>query len=152
MKAQIKATTYRYKEGSLLKELKEYIDSTYSQHYATGNIQATEDTIDDGHGIGYCIGNCKKYLKRYGKKGTPEDARKDLLKNLHYGLIALYVHDLEHSQRERDQQLRRVPFSAPEYMTSDIDLKKMEHELLSNWDYVKEAIEQSEQDQGKNNS
>ena len=184
MKAQIKATTYRYKEGSLLKELKEYIDSTYSQHYATGSIQATEDTIDDGHGIGYCIGNCKKYLKRYGKKGTPEDARKDLLKNLHYGLIALYVHDLEHAQlKESVSPAQRPSLSAfqtrtqllnngqatltynlehpqseissgskEESMPSDIDLKKMEREIISNWDYIQKAIEQSEQDQGKNNS
>lgn len=140
MKAEIKATTYKYKEGSLLKELKEYVDSTYSQHYAAGNIQATEDTIDDGHGIGYCIGNCKKYLKRYGKKGTPEDARKDLLKNLHYGLIALYVHDLEHTQPEIALE------------SKEESVKKMEREILSNWEYIQKAIEQSEQDQGKNNS
>ena len=189
MKAQIKATTYRYKEGSLLKELKEYIDSTYSQHYATGDIQATEDTIDDGHGIGYCIGNCKKYLKRYGKKGTPEDARKDLLKNLHYGLIALYVHDLEHPPADGLQtgsdeqyfpdQLKELkeaimqesvrnqllnngqatltynlehdePRTSLEWTAESV--KNMEREILSDWEYIQKAIEQSEQDQGKNNS
>lgn len=100
MQAKIKFTTYKFRERTLLAELKKYIDSTYSQHYASGNIQATEDIIDDGHGIGYCIGNCKKYLKRYGKKGTAEDSRKDLIKNLHYGLIALYVHDLEHDKNK----------------------------------------------------
>lgn len=97
MKAKFNFTTYKFNEKALLKELKDYIDSTYSQHYSSGRIQATEDIIDDGHGIGYSIGNCKKYLKRYGKKGSSDDARKDLIKNLHYGLIALYVHDLENN-------------------------------------------------------
>ena len=31
--------------------------------------------------------------QRYGKKGSNVDARKDLLKVLHYALIQLYVHD-----------------------------------------------------------
>ena len=34
-----------------------------------------------------------KYAQRYGKKGSRADARKDLLKVLHYGIIQLYVHD-----------------------------------------------------------
>ena len=36
-----------------------------------------------------------KYAQRYGKKGTKEDARKDLLKVIHYGIIALHNHDKE---------------------------------------------------------
>ena len=36
-----------------------------------------------------------KYAQRYGNKDGYN--RKDLLKVLHYGLIALYVHDKEHS-------------------------------------------------------
>ena len=43
-----------------------------------------------------------KYAKRYGNKGTPADARKDILKILHYALIQLDIHDqenkVEHSQ------------------------------------------------------
>ncbi|MEK9954756.1 MAG: DUF3310 domain-containing protein, partial [Pelagibacteraceae bacterium] len=88
---------YKFNEDKILQELKDYIDSTYNQHYATGKIQATEEIIDDGHGIGFTVGNCKKYLKRYGKKGeTPAEWRKDLLKTLHYSIIALHVHDTEH--------------------------------------------------------
>ena len=88
---------YKFRESELINELQLYIDKTYEQHYAGGKIQATEDIIDDGHGTGFCIGNAKKYLKRYGKKGeTPAEWRKDIIKVLHYALIQLYIHDLEH--------------------------------------------------------
>ena len=91
------STPYKFREGQLIDELRSYIDSTYNQHYAGGKIQATEDIIDDGHGTGFCIGNAKKYLKRYGKKGeTAKEWRKDIIKVLHYSLIQLYIHDLEH--------------------------------------------------------
>jgi hypothetical protein len=55
--------------------------------------QATEFIIDAGHGEGFCIGNVLKYAQRYGKKGGKN--RADLLKVLHYGLIQLYIHDME---------------------------------------------------------
>ena len=84
---------YKFNEGSLIEEFKEYINSTYDQHYAKEKFQATEFIIDGGHGMGFCIGNVMKYAQRYGKKGTNEDARKDLMKVLHYALIALHVHD-----------------------------------------------------------
>ena len=84
---------YKYNEDTALKELKKYIDSTYDAHYSKDKFQATEFIIDSGHGEGFCIGNILKYAQRYGKKGTNEDARKDLLKVLHYALIQLYIHD-----------------------------------------------------------
>ena len=84
---------YKYAEDRILKELKEYVDQTYSQHYSQNKYQATEFILDSGHGEGFCIGNILKYAQRYGKKGSKEDARKDLMKVLHYGIIALYNHD-----------------------------------------------------------
>ena len=84
---------YKYAEDRILKELKEYVDQTYSQHYSQNKYQATEFILDSGHGEGFCIGNILKYAQRYGKKGSSEDARKDLMKVLHYGIIALYNHD-----------------------------------------------------------
>ena len=86
---------YRYAEDRILKELAEYIDNTYDQHYSQNKFQATEFILDSGHGEGFCIGNILNYAQRYGKKGTKEDARKDLLKVIHYGIIALYNHDKE---------------------------------------------------------
>ena len=91
--------SYKYNEGDLIAEFKNYIDSTYSQHYSRDQFQATEIIIDCGHGTGFCIGNVMKYAQRYGKKGTPSDARKDLLKVLHYALIQLHIHDEQNKDR-----------------------------------------------------
>ena len=84
---------YKYSEDIILNELKEYINKTYDQHYSQNKFQATEFILDSGHGTGFCIGNILKYAQRYGKKGTKEDARKDLLKVIHYGIMALHNHD-----------------------------------------------------------
>ena len=89
----MKKIDYKFNEDKLISEFKTYIDTTYDAHYAKDKFQATEFIVDGGHGMGFCIGNVLKYAQRYGKKGTNEDARKDLLKVLHYGLIALSVHD-----------------------------------------------------------
>jgi hypothetical protein len=83
---------YKYNEGELLQEFKEYVDATYGEHYSLNKYQATEFIIDAGHGDGFCIGNVMKYAQRYGKKDGYN--RKDLMKVLHYALIELYVHDL----------------------------------------------------------
>ena len=88
-----KEINYKYSEDNILEELTDYINKTYSQHYSQNKYQATEFIIDSGHGEGFCIGNILKYAQRYGKKGSREDARKDLMKVLHYGIIALHNHD-----------------------------------------------------------
>ena len=84
---------YKFQEDDLISELSEYVEDTYSEHYSKSKYQATEFIIDGGHGIGFTIGNVLKYAQRYGTKGNSDDARKDLLKVLHYGLLALHVHD-----------------------------------------------------------
>lgn len=91
---------YKYNEANLIDEIKRYIDSTYNQHYSQGDIQSTEIAIDRGRGIGFTLGNVDKYSGRYGLKGTVEDWRKDLMKIIHYAIIALYVHDLEHNNKD----------------------------------------------------
>ena len=84
---------YKFNEDKLLAEFKEYIDGTYNAHYSKEKFQATEFIVDSGHGTGFMIGNVMKYAQRYGKKGSDADARKDLLKVLHYALMQLHVHD-----------------------------------------------------------
>ena len=48
---------YKFSEGELVKELGEYIDSTYGKdsgsHYNQNKFQATEFIIDGGHGEGF---------------------------------------------------------------------------------------------------
>ena len=89
---------YKYNEDAALKELQKYIDSTYNEHYSKNKFQATEFIIDGGHGDGFCIGNILKYAQRYGKKDDKN--RSDLLKLIHYGIIALHVNDLENKHNE----------------------------------------------------
>jgi len=86
---------YKFDEDLYLEEVNEYVNSTYSSHYSKDKFQATEFIMDGGHGTGFCIGNVLKYAQRYGKKGTAADARRDLMKVLHYALMQLYVHDNE---------------------------------------------------------
>jgi len=83
---------YKYSEDRILKEIKEYVDATYGEHYSQNKFQATEFIMDSGHGEGFCIGNIMKYAQRYGKKDGCN--RKDLMKVLHYAIMAIHNHDL----------------------------------------------------------
>ena len=83
---------YKFNEGALIQELQDYIDSTYGGHYSKNKFQSTEFIIDCGHGMGFAIGNVLKYAQRYGKKDGFN--RGDLMKILHYALIAMHTHDL----------------------------------------------------------
>ena len=96
---------YKYNEDALLKDLKEYIDKTYNQHYSLNKYQATEFIIDNGHGVGFTAGNVMKYVQRYGKKAGRN--RQDLLKVLHYALMLLYVHDIETGTKETPLQIMK---------------------------------------------
>ena len=97
---------HKYNEPELIEELSQYVENTYRQHYSQGAFQATEVIIDAGHGMGFCIGNILKYAQRYGKKGGHN--RDDLLKVLHYGLMALFVHDKEDFLPSPDGQWEEV--------------------------------------------
>ena len=98
MNKKKKNPNYKYGEDKILTELKEYIDSTYDEHYSKNKFQATEFIIDGGHGEGFCIGNIMKYAQRYGKKDGKN--RRDLLKVIHYGIIALHVNEMESLDNE----------------------------------------------------
>lgn len=89
---------YKFNENELIRELQDYIDSTYSAHYSRNKFQSTEFIIDCGHGQGFALGNVLKYVQRYGKKDGYN--RADLMKVLHYALIALYNHDHEELNNE----------------------------------------------------
>jgi hypothetical protein len=81
---------YKFNEDKILETIGQHIDTTYNQHYANGKYQATDMILDAGHGEGFCIGNIMKYAMRYGKKQGKNS--KDLLKIIHYAIIALYLH------------------------------------------------------------
>ena len=89
---------YKFREDELIEEFKKYIDSTYNAHYGQGGLQSAEIIVDRGHGDGFFHGNIDKYNGRYGKKGeTPAEWRKDIVKIIHYGFLALYEHDRKYA-------------------------------------------------------
>ena len=96
---------YKFSEDTLIDELGKYVSETYSQHYNKNKFQATEFIIDGGHGEGFCIGNILKYAQRYGKKDGHN--KNDLMKVLHYGLIALHVHNLNNEESETNEYKSR---------------------------------------------
>ena len=98
---------FKFSEKETLEELEKNIKETYNQHYAKSKFQATEFIIDGGHGEGFCIGNILKYAQRYGKKNGRD--KNDLMKVLHYGIIALHVHNLNNEESETDEYKSRNP-------------------------------------------
>ena len=87
---------YKFNEKELCEQLLDYITKTYDGHYSKNKFQSTEFIVDCGHGEGFCIGNIMKYAQRYGKKGGKN--RSDLLKVIHYGIIALHINDMENNE------------------------------------------------------
>lgn len=80
---------WKYNEDKILKQLEEYIKSTYNQHYVdrtSGNTEQTLDKIKHNRREGFCAGNVTKYIDRYDTKGTP---RADLFKVLHYTILLI---------------------------------------------------------------
>lgn len=98
---------YKYSEDEILDELKSYVDKTYGEHYAQDRIQATEFIIDAGHGEGFCIGNIIKYAQRYGKKEGKN--RKDLLKVVHYAIMALHIDNMNRNINYETQRTDNQP-------------------------------------------
>ena len=86
-----RVVNYKCREDKILNEIKAYIGNTYNQHYANGKYQATDIILDTGHGDGFALGNIMKYAMRYGKKNGKN--RMDLLKIVHYAIIALYLEE-----------------------------------------------------------
>ena len=78
----------------------------YDEDKIISDLKATEFIMDSGHGEGFCIGNIMKYAQRYGKKNGKD--RKDLMKVVHYGIMALCNHD-----KERLNNPNQLPINQP---------------------------------------
>ena len=79
----------KYREDEILNEIKEYIESTYDQHYSTteDGFQVMDMLRQLGIDKDFCQANAIKYLARYGKKAGKN--RKDLLKAIHYIILLM---------------------------------------------------------------
>jgi hypothetical protein len=93
--AEAPAIKYKFNEPVLQKEVSDYVAATYKQHYAKDDedIQ-TFELIAQGNklrGLWFAIGSILKYGDRYGYKDGFN--RKDILKIIHFGFMALWAHD-----------------------------------------------------------
>ena len=79
----------KYEEDAGIKDLKDYISSTYSGHYTSeqNNTQTLDLIQSVGDAESFCRSNAIKYLARYDKKGS---AKRDILKAMHYCLLLYY--------------------------------------------------------------
>lgn len=89
----------KFNEQKNIHELTHYVEGTYSKHYAAANgIQSMDLISASGLGLDFCLGNVLKYASRYGKKNGAN--REDLMKIMHYTLLAINEHDLKESTDE----------------------------------------------------
>ena len=79
----------KYQEEKGIKDLQDYIASTYSGHYTSqnNNVQTLDLIQSVGDAESFCRSNAIKYLSRYDKRGQ---AKRDILKAMHYCLLLYY--------------------------------------------------------------
>ena len=84
---------WKYNEDKILKDIQDYVTSTYGSHYC-GHNQEYQDiqTIDlmaaKDLAPGFCQANILKYGSRYGDKDGRN--KRDLLKVIHYAMLLLH--------------------------------------------------------------
>ena len=87
---------FKYHEEEILKDIEEYVSSTYSGHY-TGttheyrNVQTLDLMAARDVAAGFCQANILKYGSRYGSKDGRN--KKDLMKVIHYAMLLLHFDD-----------------------------------------------------------
>ena len=88
---------WKYNEDVALKEIQEYLGSTYRSHYTSENSKTqTLDLIEAiGDAEAFTRSNAIKYLSRFGKKDGK--SKMDILKAIHY-CILLYHFSGMHKQ------------------------------------------------------
>ena len=84
---------YKYHEDEILKDIQEYVSSTYNGHYTgsknefrkvqTIDLMAARDLASH-----FCQANILKYGSRYGSKDGKN--KKDLMKVIHYAMLLLH--------------------------------------------------------------
>ena len=88
-----RAHYYKYHEEEILKDIEEYVSSTYQGHY-TGkshefrNVQTIDLMASKELAAAFCQANILKYGSRYGNKDGKN--KKDLMKVIHYAMLLLH--------------------------------------------------------------
>ena len=78
---------WKYEEDKTLKQIEQYLSSTYHSHYTSE--QSKTQTLDLIESIGdaeaFTRSNAIKYLSRFGKKNGK--SKMDILKAIHYCIL-----------------------------------------------------------------
>lgn len=109
----------------VLKDVEQYIQQTKSQHYGGSSVQAIDAIEASGHSTGFIMGSIVKYAMRYGKKGSYAEQRKDLMKIVHYGLMALEEHDAKQG---------RVPLGELTITAGSSDTNRINSMISTEWE------------------
>jgi len=85
---------WKYEEDLTMKEIREYLSSTYKSHYTSPESQTqTLDLIESiGDAEPFCRSNAIKYLSRFGKKNGK--SKQDILKAIHYCILLYHFSGL----------------------------------------------------------
>ena len=83
----------KYNEDKILKEVIEYIEKTYSEHYSVdkSGFQVQDMLRHLDIDKDFCQSNAIKYLCRYGKKNGKN--KMDLFKAIHYIVLLIDSED-----------------------------------------------------------
>jgi len=78
---------WKYEEDKTLKEVEQYLSSTYHSHYTSETSKTqTLDLIESiGDAEAFTRSNAIKYLSRFGKKNGK--SKQDILKAIHYCVL-----------------------------------------------------------------
>jgi hypothetical protein len=84
---------WKYDEDKILKDIQDYVTSTYKSHYCGHNTEYQDvQTIDlmaaKELASDFCQANILKYGSRYGDKDGR--SKRDLLKVIHYAMLLLH--------------------------------------------------------------
>jgi hypothetical protein len=84
---------WKYNEDKILKDVEDYVTSTYGSHYCGHNegyndIQTIDLMAAKDLAVGFCQANILKYGSRYGDKDGRN--KRDLLKVIHYAMLLLH--------------------------------------------------------------
>jgi hypothetical protein len=97
---------WKYNEEKILKDIEEYVVSTYNGHYCGDedgycDIQTIDLMAAKGLAAPFCQANILKYGSRYGDKDGLN--KRDLLKVIHYAMLLLHF-DRHYSRTENGLQ------------------------------------------------
>jgi hypothetical protein len=93
---------WKYNEDKILKDVEDYVTSTYHGHYCGdedgyADIQTIDLMAAKKLAAGFCQANILKYGSRYGDKDGRN--KRDLMKVIHYAMLLLHF-DRHYSRQE----------------------------------------------------